>query len=299
MSGPGRFGAVVTAMVTPFDADGKLDVDGCVTLARWLAEHGNDGLVLAGTTGESPTLSDDEKLTLWSSVAEAVTIPVIAGSTGNDTAHDVALTKKAAATGVAGILGLCPYYSRPSQAGIAAHLRAIAEAAGDLPVLLYDIPIRTGRKIEREVLADLVTTVPNIVGVKDAAGSPASAAQLVAQVPGIELYSGDDILTLPLLAVGACGAVSVAGHWTGRLQQQMLEAFWKGDVQLAQEINARLLPSFVYETGDDAPNPIPTKAMLRELGLPAGECRLPLGPAPAFVAERAKGIIAELGDDLG
>jgi len=286
-------------MVTPFDAEARLDVDGAVTLARWLADHGNDGLVLAGTTGESPTLSDDEKLTLWEAVAAAVTLPVIAGSSGSDTAHDIEITKKASGLGVAGILALCPYYSRPSQAGIAAHLRAVAEAAGDLPVLLYDIPIRTGRKIGREVLQDLLTNVPNIVGVKDAAANPSWAARLIADVPGIDLYSGDDVFTLPLLAVGACGVVSVAGHWTGRLQQRMCEAFWKGEVELAREINARLLPSFLYETGDEAPNPIPSKAMLRELGLPAGECRPPLGPAPAFVAEAARAIITELGDDLG
>jgi 4-hydroxy-tetrahydrodipicolinate synthase len=299
MSGPGRFGAVVTAMVTPFDDDLKLDVDGAVALAKWLAQHGNDGLVLAGTTGESPTLSDDEKLTLWETVAGAVTIPVIAGSTGSDTAHDVAITKKVAGLGVAGILALCPYYSRPSQAGIAAHLHAVAEAARDLPVILYDIPVRTGRKIGREVLHDLLTNVPNVVGVKDAAANPAWAARLVADVPDVELYSGDDVFTLPLLAIGACGAISVAGHWTGRLQQRMFEAFWKGEVDVAREINVRLLPSFLYETGDDAPNPIPSKAMLRELGLPAGECRLPLGPAPAFVGEAARAIIADLGDDLG
>src|SRR5687768_1318471 len=117
MSGPGRFGAVVTAMVTPFDADGRLDVDGAVTLAKWLVEHGNDGLVLTGTTGESPTLSDEEKLELWEAVAGAVTVPILAGSSGSDTAHDVEMTKKAAGLGVAGILALCPYYSRPSQAG--------------------------------------------------------------------------------------------------------------------------------------------------------------------------------------
>src|SRR5918994_6177651 len=149
-----RFGRVATAMVTPFTDDGSLDVDGAVALARWLVEQGNEGLVLAGTTGEAPTMSDDEKLTLWSAVAESVTVPVVAGSTTNDTAHSVHLTAEASKLGVAGVLALCPYYNRPSQAGIEGHLRAIAEAT-DLPVVIYDIPVRTGRKISTPLLVRL------------------------------------------------------------------------------------------------------------------------------------------------
>ena len=144
--GPGRFGAVICAMATPFDADGRLDLDGAATLARWLVDHGNDGLVVAGTTGESPVLSDAEKRDLWRAVRDAVTVPVIAGTSTADTAHSVELTRTAAGIGVAGILAVTPYYNRPSQAGIEAHVRAIA-AAADLPVLLYDIPVRTGRKV--------------------------------------------------------------------------------------------------------------------------------------------------------
>src|SRR5580704_10616906 len=144
MSGPGRFGAVVCAMATPFDSDGALDLDGAARLARWLTEHGNDGLVVAGTTGESPVLSDDEKVDLWRAVREAVSCPVIAGSTSNDTAHSVELTRRATDVGVDGILAVTPYYSRPPQAGIEAHFLAVADAT-DLPVLIYDIPIRSGR----------------------------------------------------------------------------------------------------------------------------------------------------------
>ncbi len=177
-----RFGRVVTAMVTPFDDELGLDVDGAAALARWLQEQGNEGLVVAGTTGESPTLTDDEKLTLWEAVAGAVTIPVVAGSTGADTAHSVHLTAEASKRGVAGILALCPYYNRPSQAGIEAHLRAVA-AATTLPVIVYDIPIRTGRKIASEVLVRLADEVPNIVGLKDAAGNPAVTATVVAAAP--------------------------------------------------------------------------------------------------------------------
>jgi 4-hydroxy-tetrahydrodipicolinate synthase len=182
MAGPGRFGAVLTAMATPFTADGSLDLDGAAHLARWLVAHGNDGLVVAGTTGESPVLSDGEKRDLWRAVAEAVTVPVIAGSGTNDTAHSVELSRMAADAGAAGILAVTPYYSRPPQTGLAAHFRAVA-AATELPVLIYDIPVRTGRKVAHETLVSLAKEVPTIVGVKDAAGDPAASARLLAQVP--------------------------------------------------------------------------------------------------------------------
>ena len=295
MASVGRFGAVACAMVTPFTDDGALDVDGAVRLARWLTEHGVDGLVIAGTTGESPVLSDDEKVELWRAIQDAVTVPVLAGSTTNDTAHSVELTRLATAAGVAGILAVTPYYSRPPQAGLDAHFRAVA-AATDLPVLLYDIPVRTGRKIEHDTIIRLAREVPNIVGVKDAAASPAAAAKLVAEAPaGFELYSGDDALTLPLLAVGAVGVISVAAHWAGELISEMVLAYVKGDVDHARAVNARLIPSWEYQTGDLAPNPVPTKAMLRTMGLPAGQCRLPLGPAPEGLEERARAVLAQAG----
>ncbi len=297
MSGPGRFGGVVTAMATPFDDAGRLDLDGAVRLARWLVDHGNDGLVVAGTTGEAPTLTDAEKGDLWRAVAEAVTVPVVAGSGSSDTSHSVEMTKAAADAGAAGILAVCPYYSRPSQAGIEAHLHAIAEAA-DLPVLVYDIPVRTGRKIAHDVLVRLHREVPNIVGVKDAASDPWASAQLLAAAPDLELYSGEDRLTLPLLSIGACGTVGVATHWTGRLHQRLFEAFWKGDVAEARQLNARMLPSFAFESSDDTPNPTPTKAVLRHLGLPAGQCRRPLCPAPADLDAEAAALVTSLGDDL-
>ena len=295
MSSVGRFGAVACAMVTPFTDDGGLDVDGAVRLARWLTEHGVDGLVICGTTGESPVLSDAEKVELWRAVQEAVTVPVLAGSTTNDTAHSVELTRLATAARVAGILAVTPYYSRPPQAGLEAHFRAIA-AATDLPVLIYDIPVRTGRKVEHETLLRLARDVPNVVGVKDAAANPAGAAKLLAEAPaGFELYSGDDALTLPLLAVGAVGVISVAAHWAGELIREMVLAYVKGDVDHARALNARLIPSWEFQTGDLSPNPVPTKAMLRVLGLPAGQCRLPLGPAPDGLEERARAVLAQTG----
>ena len=290
----GRFGRVLTAMVTPFDDDGALDLDGARTLARHLADHGNDGLVIAGTTGEAPVLTDDEKLALWAAVAEAVTIPVIAGTGTNDTAHSVHLTREASRLGVAGVLVVTPYYNRPSQRGLEAHFRAVAEAT-ELPLMVYDIPIRTGRKVSSALLGTLAREVTNVVALKDAAGNPAETAVVLAQAPaGFECYSGDDALTLPLLAVGAVGVVGVATHWSAIDHQEMITAFEKGDVGTARAVNARLLPSFAFETGDDAPNPVPTKTMLRVLGLPAGQCRLPMGDAPDWVEPKARQVLADL-----
>jgi len=285
-----RFGRVLTAMVTPFNDDGSLNLDVAQQLARYLQDHGNDGLVIAGTTGEAPVLSDDERLSLFAAVIEAVTIPVIAGSGTNDTAHSVHLTKEAAALGAAGILAVCPYYNRPSMAGIDGHMRAMA-AASDLPVMVYDIPVRTGRKITTAALLKLFREVPTIVALKDAAGNPGETASLISQAPdGLEVYSGDDGLTLPLLASGIVGTVGVATHWTGEDHQQMFDLWGKGDTVGARTVNSRMLESFAFETGDDAPNPIPSKAMMRHLGIPVGQARLPMGDAPDFVEQRVSQV---------
>jgi 4-hydroxy-tetrahydrodipicolinate synthase len=290
-----RFGTVGVAMVTPFDDEGALDADGAATLARWLGDHGVDFLVLAGTTGESPTLTDDETITLFEAVRAAVDLPLLAGTSSNDTAHSVELTRRASATGVDGILAVCPYYSRPSQAGLEGHFRAMADAT-DLPVLLYDIPIRTGRKVDTATMLRLAREVPNIVGVKDAGGDPAESARLVAEAPaGFELYSGEDALNLPLLAIGAVGFVSVAAHWSGVEHGELAATFRAGEVDKAREVNARLLPSYAFETSAETPNPMPTKAMLRVLDLPAGQCRLPIGPAPDGLEDRARDVLEGLG----
>ncbi|NBN89720.1 MAG: 4-hydroxy-tetrahydrodipicolinate synthase [Actinobacteria bacterium] len=201
----GRFGSVVTAMITAFTAEGELDIAESVRLAKWLQEQGNEGLVIAGTTGEASTMTDPERLALFEAVVGAVTIPVIAGTGSNDTAHSVHLTKEASKLGVAGILAVGPYYNRPSQAGIAAHIKAMAGATS-LPVVVYDIPVRTGRKISTANLVTMARDVKNIVGLKDAGGNPGETANVIAQAPAdFEVYSGDDGLTLPLLAVGAVG----------------------------------------------------------------------------------------------
>lgn len=292
-----RFGAVLTAMVTPFDDDGRLDLDAAAKLARWLVDNGNDGLVVAGTTGEAPVLSDEETADLFRAVSEAVTVPIIAGTGSNDTAHTIEMTKVAEQAGAAGVLVVTPYYSRPPQTGIEAHFRAAA-AATSLPVMLYDIPVRAGRKIDNDTMLRLAREVPNLVAVKDATGDPYSSARLLAEAPaGFELYSGDDGMTLPLLSIGAVGTVGVATHWTAALQTEMLASFFKGDVETARRINARLLPSFVFETSDTTPNPMPAKAVMRALGHRVGQCRLPLGPAPDGLDAAARRLLADLGDD--
>jgi 4-hydroxy-tetrahydrodipicolinate synthase len=281
-------------MVTPFDGEGALDLDAAASLARWLAGHGSDGLVVAATTGEGSTLTDEEKLDLWRAVAGAVTVPVIANTGSNDTAHSVHLTAQAAACGAAGVLAVTPYYNRPSQAGIEAHFRAVA-AATDLPVLLYDIPVRSGRKIAHDVMVRLAREVPNMAGVKDAAADVGATARLLAAVPDrFEVYSGNDDHTLALVAMGAVGVVGVATHWAGVEMGELIAAVGKGDLGHAREVNARLLESFEFETGDAAPNPIPAKAMMRTLGLAVGECRLPMGDAPEGLEARAREVYANL-----
>lgn len=289
-----RFGAVLTAMVTPFDEDLALDLDAAAALAQWLVDHGSDGLVVAGTTGEGSTLDDDEKLDLFRAVSEAVTVPVIAGTGSNDTRHSAELTTRAAGTGVDAVLAVTPYYNRPSQAGIDGHVRAIADAS-DLPVVLYDIEFRTGRRLARDTVLRLAREVPSVVAVKDASGDPAATAQLVAEAPGgFEVYSGDDKLTLPLLAVGAVGVIGVGTHWCGELVGEMIAAFGKGDVEGARAINARLLESWSFQSTDDTPSPLPTKAVMRALGHPVGDARPPMGPSPADLEDRARAVVSRV-----
>lgn len=283
-------------MVTPFNDDESLDLDGAQKLAQWLVAHGNEGLVIAGTTGEAPTLSHAEHIDLVAAVAEAVDVPVVAGTGSNSTAEAIDLTEKATAAGASGVLVVTPYYNRPNQAGLDAHFRAIASAT-ELPVVLYDIPVRTGRKIDTDLILDLAK-VDNIVALKDAAGDPAETAWLLTQAPdGFEVYSGDDVLTLPLLAVGAVGSIGVATHWTGSEHQKMFDAWEAGDTKTARAMNQRMLPSFHFETGDLKPNPIPTKAMMRVLGLPGGHPRAPMNVSPEGIEDLAREVLA--GTDLG
>ena len=281
-------------MISPFSADESLDLEGAQKLAKWLIANGNDGLVIAGTTGEAPTLTHDEQIALIEAVVDAVDVPVIAGTGSNDTRAAVELTERATAAGATAILSVTPYYNRPSQEGIMAHFRACAGAT-DLPVILYDIPGRTGRKIDTENIIALAQE-SNIVGLKDAAGNPAETARVIAALgPDFDVYSGDDGLTLPLLSVGACGVIGVATHWAGVETNQMIEAFRRGDVAEATRLNQLLLESWDIETGDLRPNPIPSKTMLRLLGLPGGQCRLPMGPEPVGLEDECRKVLSNLG----
>ena len=291
-----RFGAVVTAMVTPFDVEGTLDLDGAAALARWLADHGSDGLVVAGTTGEGSVLTDDEKLDLWRAVVRGRHHPRRRRRRQQrhrplGRAHPPGGRRRARPA------------SWPSRPITTARRRPASRPTSGpspppppCPCSIYDIPVRTGRKVSHDVLVRLATEVPNVAGVKDAASDVAASARLVAATPdSFELYSGNDDLTLALLAVGAVGVVGVATHWVGPQMSEMIAAFAKGDTQRAREVNATLFESFAFESSDTAPNPIPAKAMMRVLGLAVGECRLPMGPAPAGLEDQARRVLAGLG----
>ena len=291
----GRFGTVISAMATPFAEDGSFDAEAAAALAKWLVAHGNDALVLAGTTGESAVLTDPERVELFRVVREAVDVPLIAGATTNDTAHSVEMTAAAAEAGMDAILAVVPYYNKPPQSGLELHFRAVA-AASDLPVMLYDVPGRTGRKLATETTLRLAREVPTIVALKDAAGDPAETAALIAEAPeGFEVYSGDEPLNLAFAAVGAGGVVGVATHWSGQQQQELWAAVAKGDLATAREVNARLLPSFGFMNSDTCVFSQSVKVAMGVLGVPIGECRLPLGPAPEGTDAAARKVLVDLG----
>lgn len=281
-------------MVTPFDLDGSVNFDAAREVAQFLCENGSDGLVVAGSTGEGPALSDQEKLDLFACVAESVTKPVLAGSTFANTESSVALTSQVARTGVAGVLATTPAYSRPSQRGIALHLAAVANAT-TLPVMLYDIPSRTGRKIAGHTTIDLARAHANVVAVKDASADLATAAHVKQELgDSIDLYSGDDALVLEFLAIGGCGVVSVAAHWAGLEFSAMVGAALEGDRDRAAAMNERLRESCEFESTESYPNPMPSKAAMRYLGLGVGDCRLPHAPTDPALDARAAEVVSAL-----
>ena len=294
-----RLGTVLTAMVTPFAPDGTISFDVARDVARFLVAQGSDGLVVAGSTGEGSALSDSEKLDLFACVTEAVSVPVIAGTTSADTAHSVELTSRAADTGVAAILATTPAYVRPNQTGMAAHFAAVAQSTA-LPVMLYDIPSRTGRKIASATTIDVVRHHSNVIALKDASTDLAAAAHTKFVLgTKLDLYSGDDALLLPFMALGAVGVVSVAAHWAAPEFVGVVRNVECGDWDLARLLNERLAESCAFETSDASPNPMPAKAAMRVLGFAVGECRLPLGPSEPELEERAREIIATLGATRG
>ncbi|MEU8544583.1 4-hydroxy-tetrahydrodipicolinate synthase [Streptomyces sp. NPDC048717] len=267
------FGRVLTAMITPFTADGALDLDGAQRLAAHLVDAGNDGLIVNGTTGESPTTTDAEKSQLIEAVLAAVgdRAHVVAGIGTNDTRHTLELARAAERAGAHGLLAVTPYYNKPPQEGLYRHFSAIADAT-ELPVMLYDIPGRSGVPIDTETIVRLAEH-PRIVANKDAKGDLGRASWAIAR-SDLAWYSGDDMLNLPLLSVGACGFVSVVGHVVAPELRAMLDAFLAGDVHKATEIHQRLLPVFtgMFRTQ----GVMTTKAALGLQGLPAGPLRLPL-----------------------
>ena len=286
-------------MVTPFYDDGAVDYEVAAEVARHLVATGSDALVVAGSTGEGSALSDDEKLTLFAVVAGAVSVPVLAGTSSSDTARSVALTRHASTSGVAGILATTPAYARPSQSGIAAHLGAMAQATS-LPVMLYDIPARTGRRIAPETTIGLARAQQNIVALKDASADVPGAAHLLAVLgTGFDLLAGDDSWTLPYMAVGAVGVVSVAAHWAGSLLAAMVGAGTKGDWVFARELNEQLGTSYAFIGSEIYPNPQPAKATLRALGFAVGHCRLPIGPSDADLDVRAYEMVASMSAPRG
>ena len=279
------FGRLITAMVTPFKADLSVDWAGVETLAKHLVSTGHDAIVVSGTTGEAPTTSDDEKDELIRVVKATVgdKVKVIAGAGNNETPHSVEQALHAQSVGADGLLVVTPYYNKPPQAGIEAHFRAIADAV-DLPVMIYDIPGRTGVEIEPDTIVKL-SEHKNIVALKDAKGNVASTSWVIKRC-GIPVYSGDDILNLPLLSVGAVGFVSVCGHTVGAQLREMLDAWFAGNAARALEIHQQLLPVF---TGTfRTQGAILTKAGLNLMGLPGGHTRLPLVDATPAQIEQLK-----------
>jgi 4-hydroxy-tetrahydrodipicolinate synthase len=279
------FGRLLTAMVTPFNSDLSIDWDGVEKLAAHLIASGHDGIVVNGTTGEAPTTSDEEKVEIIKRVKAVVGKDkyVVAGAGNNETSHSVEQAKMAAAAGADGLLVVTPYYNKPPQAGIAAHFTAMAEAT-DLGVMLYDIPGRTGAQIEPDTIVKLAEH-PKIVALKDAKGDVASTSWVIKR-SAIPVYSGDDILNLPLLSVGAVGFVSVCGHTVGKQLREMLDAWFGGNPSRATELHQQLLP--VYTGTFRTQGAILTKAALTLLGLPGGVVRLPLVNATSAQIEQLR-----------
>jgi 4-hydroxy-tetrahydrodipicolinate synthase len=288
------FGRVLTAMVTPFKEDGSVDYDTAAELAVHLADNGTDTVVLCGTTGESPTLSWDEEYNLFVVVLQALAgkAKVMAGCGSNSTEEAISATKKAAKIGLDGSLQVVPYYNKPPQYGLYQHFRAIAQAADELPLLLYNVPGRTGQNLQPETVARLAE-VENIVGIKEASGNLDQASEMRRLTPPeFQIYSGDDSLTLPLLAIGAKGVVSVASHLVGKQLQQMIQAFESGKVQVATEIHLQLFPLFkvLFVTT----NPIPVKAALKLQGWKVGATRPPLCAVDDEVNQKLTAVLQEL-----
>ncbi|UAL54310.1 4-hydroxy-tetrahydrodipicolinate synthase [Bacillus sp. CMF21] len=269
------FGKISTAMVTPFDKNGNIDFAKTSQLVNFLIKNGSDSLVVAGTTGESPTLTSEEKIALFKHVVSEVNgrVPVIAGTGSNNTKASINLTKKAEAAGVDAVMLVAPYYNKPNQEGLYLHFKTIAEAT-ELPVMIYNVPGRTAVSISPDTIVRLAE-LPNVVAVKEASGDLDAMSEIISKTPeDFALYSGDDGLTLPVLSIGGAGIVSVASHVIGNEMQEMITAFNAGENVRAGAIHRQLLP--IMKQLFKAPNPVPVKTALQLKGLDVGPVRLPL-----------------------
>lgn len=283
------FGRVATAMVTPFDIKGHIDFSKATDLINYLINNGTDSIVVAGTTGESPTLTKEEKIALFQHVVKVVDkrVPVIAGTGSNNTYDSILLTKKAEEIGADAIMIVGPYYNKPNQEGLYQHFKAIAESTS-LPVMVYNIPGRSVVNIQPDTIIRL-SKIPNIVAVKEASGDLSAMTKIIAETDeDFLLYSGDDAVTLPVMAIGGAGVVSVAAHIIGRDMQAMIQAFLNGENEKAAKIHQKILP--IIEGLFKAPSPTPVKTALQLKGLDVGSVRLPLVP----LSEQERSALAAL-----
>lgn len=286
-----QWGRLLTAMATPFDQKGRLNIRGAVALARKLVQEGTTALVLAGTTGEGPTLADEEKLELFASVKEEVAVPIIANVGTNNTEKSAVLAEKARKAGMDGVMAVVPYYNKPNRKGLVAHFEAIAQAA-QLPVMVYNVPGRTGSNMDAEAILR-VAEIPGIAALKEATGEFDKISRVLRDAPqNFSVYTGEDALTLPALAVGAYGVVSVAAHVAGKQMRAMIDHYLAGRVEEARKIHLALTP--IYKSLFVTSNPIPLKAALKLTGFDAGPLRLPLVEADEAVAALLRKDLAEL-----
>ncbi|MEL7223770.1 MAG: 4-hydroxy-tetrahydrodipicolinate synthase [Cyanobacteria bacterium J06576_12] len=290
-----RFGRVLTAMATPFGANGEVNYPVAEKFASHLADHGTDTIVVCGTTGESPSLTWDEEYALFKSVQQAVKgrAKVLAGTGSNSTQEAIEATQKAYKLGLDGSLQVVPYYNKPPQEGLYGHFSAIAHAIPDLPIMLYNVPGRTSCNLAAETAIRLAD-IPNVVAIKEASGNLDQVSQISRHSPsGFEIYSGDDSLTLPMLSVGAVGVVSVASHLVGDRLQQMVLAFEAGKVKEAAAIHLELFP--LFKALFSVTSPIPLKAALALQGWDIGSCRLPLCDSSSELQQQMKSTLTEMG----
>ncbi|WP_028782834.1 4-hydroxy-tetrahydrodipicolinate synthase [Thalassobacillus devorans] len=285
-----NFGRLLTAMVTPFDNKGNIDFEKTTKLVNYLINNGSDGLVVAGTTGESPTLTSEEKAALWKHTVEVVNkrVPVIAGSGSNNTHASIELTRKAENAGVDAVMLVTPYYNKPNQHGLYQHFKSIAHET-KLPVMLYNVPGRSIVPIAAETVITL-SKIPNIVSLKDASKDFEAISEMIERTPeNFTVYGGEDSLTLPIRSVGASGIVSVASHVIGKEMQEMLEKFDQGDVEGAAEVHRKLIP--IMSELFKAPSPVPVKTALQIKGMDVGGVRLPLVPLTPEERERLVNVL--------